>query len=159
MDILQSVVRAKYDFSVLFYEYFNPTGLCAECGTGGTPACCDNFNFTSQCLHIVESCDTAFRFIQRPYGALVETAPDRGYDDYTRSHTNREHEVFNEGKGGFLSLENPHTRANLTAWNVSARKTCITLKVIPSSWNVHFMKANILTLHSNCFFREGYSYT
>lgn len=117
------MVRAKYEFTVLFYEYINPTGLCAECGVGGTPACCDDFNFTSHCLHIgEESCDTAFRFIQRPYGASVETAPERGYQDFTRSHTNRYHEVFSKGTGGFLSLPNPHTRANRTAWRVSDSK-------------------------------------
>ncbi len=63
------------------------------------------------------TCDTRFRFLLRPFGASVETAPTVGFPNFTLSNGGNS-EVFNEGGGGFLGLMNPFTITNTTAWTV-----------------------------------------
>ena len=141
-------MQAKFDFTVHFYEYWNPTGLCGECGIDGIPACCDDTTLTDNCSNIgVKRCDTRFRFILRPYGASVKTAPSDNYEYYTRSVTNEIHDTFKQGSGGFLSLPNPHTSYNTTAWTVS-------INTVSNSFVVCLYKSNFVS----ALCREGYSY-
>ena len=113
-------MQANFEFTVRFYEYWNPTGLCAECGTNGVPVCCDDPLLTESCQNTgVFRCDTRFRYILRPFNAPLETAPNTGFPVFTPSLTNLNHETFREGGGGFLASPNPNTHTNTSPWTVS----------------------------------------
>ena len=116
---LQLVVEADFDFTVRFYEFRNPLGLqCSECGSGGPPACCDDIQRVTDCVNVPPyTCDTRFRFMLRPYGAPIETAPSREFPYFTPSNAGNSHS-FSEGPGGFLALPNPHTSTHSGPWNV-----------------------------------------
>ena len=117
-----SVSEASYEFKVRFYEFRNPLGLqCGECGSGGPPACCDDHDVqkNESCLNETPfTCDTRFRFLLRPFGASVETAPTGGFPHFTPSNGGNS-DMFNEGPGGFLALANPFTITNISEWTVS----------------------------------------
>ena len=114
-------MKANFDFTVRFYEYWNPTGLCAECGTNGVPVCCDDPLLTETCQNTgVFRCDTRFRYILRPFNASLETAPSDWISQYfTPSLTNLNHETFREGNGGFLGSPNPNNLTNTSTLTVS----------------------------------------
>ena len=112
-----SISEAKYEFTIRFYEFRNPLGLqCGQCENGGPPACCDDVERTENCAN--EACDTRFRFILRPFGASVETAP-RGRFPYFTPTNGGNSITYNEGPGGFLVLPNPFTITDTTEWTVS----------------------------------------
>ena len=116
-----SLSEASYNFSVRFYAFRNPLGLqCGECGTsGGLPACCDDVQRRENCSMIRPfTCDTRFRFLLRPFGASVETAPNTGIPYFTPSSGDSS-ETFNEGSISFLGLSNPFTSSSTEAWPVS----------------------------------------
>ena len=116
-----SVNEASYKFTVRFYEFRNPFGLqCGECKSGGSPACCDDVQRNENCINVRPlTCDTRFRFILRPFGASVETAPTEGFPHFTPSHAGNS-DMFNEGPGGFLALPNPFIITDSTSeWTVS----------------------------------------
>ena len=115
-----SVSEARFNFAVRFYEFRNPLGLqCGECGSGGPPACCDDVQRNESCnMTAPLTCDTRFRFMLRPFGAPVETAPNTGFPYFTPSHGGNI-DTFNEGPGGFLSLSNPFTITSTSEWTVS----------------------------------------
>ena len=117
-----SLGEAKYNFTIRFYEFRNPLGLqCSACESGGEPACCDEQGTVSNCRNDRPyNCDTRIRFLLRPFGASVETAPNTGYRYFTPSN-GRNSEVFNEGPRGLLSLPNPFTITSTAAWTVSCR--------------------------------------
>ena len=124
-----SISEADYNFTVRFYEFRNPFGLqCGDCESGGPPACCDDVQRNENC--IIEDavvgprrCDTRFRFILRPFGASVETAPTRGFPHYTPSNGGNSN-TFSVGPGHFLVLSNPFTITSTSEWTVSLMFTC-----------------------------------
>ena len=120
MLIQVSISEANYEFTVRFYEFRNPLGLqCGECGSGGPPACCDDVQRNENCDNVApHTCDTRVRFLLRPFGASVETAPTRGFPYFTPSNGGNS-DTFNEGPGGFLALSNPFTITNTSKWKVS----------------------------------------
>ena len=132
MLIQVSISEANYEFTVRFYEFRNPLGLqCGECGSGGPPACCDDVQRMDGCINEDVSvgprnCDTRFRFLLRPFRALVETAPTGGFPHFTPSNGGNS-EIFNEGPGGFLFLSNPFTITNTNEWTVSLNVYTITI--------------------------------
>ena len=115
-----STSEANYKFTVRFYEFRNPLGLqCGECESGGPPACCDDVNRTENCSNIAPlTCDTRFRFILRPFGASVETAPGGNFPYFTPSHGGNS-EMFIEAPGGLVGLLNPFTINSTDEWTVS----------------------------------------
>ena len=115
-----SVSEANYNFTVRFYEFRNPLGLqCGGCESGGPPVCCDDVQRQENCLNTQpRACDTRFRFILRPFGAPLATAPSGGFPYFTPSNGGNS-EMFNEGPGGFLSRPNPFTITGASAWTVS----------------------------------------
>ena len=115
-----SVSEANYVFTVRFYEFRNPLGLqCGECESGGPPACCDDVQRNENCnMTKPLTCDTRFRFLLRPFGAPVETAPNRGFPHFTPSNGDNT-DTFNEGPGGFLALPNPFIINSTSKWMVS----------------------------------------
>ena len=119
-----SVSEANYVFTVHFYEFRNPLGLqCGDCQSGGPPACCDDVQRKENCTNVAPyTCDTRFRFILRPFGASVETAPSGGFPYFTPSNDGNS-ETFNEGPGGFLALANPFTINSAKEWTVSPHIT------------------------------------
>ena len=119
--LLQVSVRGNYNFTIRFYEFRNPLGLqCGECESGGPPVCCDEEgNDTVKCRNNApHNCDTRIRFLLRPFGASVETAPNSGYRYFTPSNGNNS-EIFNEGSGGLLGIPNPFTIISGDGWTVS----------------------------------------
>ena len=114
-----SVSKASYDFSVRFYEFRNPLGLqCGECESDGSPACCDDVQRNENCSMTQPFfCDTRFRFLLRPFGAPVETAPNTSFPYFTPSNSGNS-DIFNEGPGGFLALPNPFTITSTSEWMV-----------------------------------------
>ena len=115
-----SISEAEYEFTVHFYEFRNPLGLqCDECDSGGPPACCDEGSNATNCRNNAPfNCDTRFRFVLRPFGASVETAPTRNFPHFTPSNGGNS-ETFNEGRGGFLALQNPYRISSTEKWTVS----------------------------------------
>ena len=115
-----SVSEAKFNFTIRFYAFRNPLGLqCGECGSGGPPACCDDVQRNENCTNVHPfACDSRFRFILRPFGAPVETAPNTGFPDFTPSSGSNT-DTFNEGPGGLLGLSNPFVITNTSKWMVS----------------------------------------
>ena len=115
-----SISEADYEFTIHFYEFHNPLGLqCGACGSGGPPACCDDVQRKENCTNVRPfTCDTRFRFLLRPFGASVETAPTGGFPHFTRSNGGNS-DMFDEGPGGFLALANPFTINNTSEWTVS----------------------------------------
>ena len=121
MTLQVSLSEAAYDFTIRFYEFRNPLGLqCDECGSdGGLPACCDDVQRRENCNNVAPfTCDTRFRFVLRPFGSPVETAPNTGFPDFTQSSVGNS-ATFNEGQGGFIALPNPFTITSTDAWPVS----------------------------------------
>ena len=118
--LLQVSVRGDYEFTIHFYEFRNPLGLqCGECDSGGPPACCDDVNRTENCTNNAPyTCDTRFRFMLRPFGASVKTAPSGGFPHHTPSNGGNS-ETFNEGPGGFVGSPNPFTITSTSEWTVS----------------------------------------
>ena len=116
-----SLNEASYSFTVRFYAFRNPLGLqCDECGTsGGLPACCDDVQRRENCsMTRPFTCDTRFRFLLRPFGASVETAPNTGFPYFTQGSGDNS-ETFNEGPSGLFGLPNPFTFNSTMAWPVS----------------------------------------
>ena len=115
-----SISEANHEFTVRFYEFRNPLGLqCGDCDSGGPPACCDDVDQAENCVNVApRTCDTRFRFLLRPFGASVETAPTTGFPHFTPSNGGNS-EIFNEGPGGFLALPNPFTITSTSEWTVS----------------------------------------
>ena len=119
-----SVSEASYEFTVRFFEFRNPHGLqCGECKSGGLPVCCDDVNRNESCINEDQRdgprrCDTRFRFLLRPFGASVETAPTGGFPHFTPSNGGNS-ETFREASGGFLSLANPFNITSISEWTVS----------------------------------------
>ena len=118
-----STSEANYKFTVRFYEFRNPLGLqCGACKSGGPPACCDDVQRNESCLNEggtnLIRCDTRFRFMLRPFGALVESAPDTGFPHFTKSNGGNS-DTFNESSGGLLGIPNPFTINCTSPWNVS----------------------------------------
>ena len=118
--IQESICEANFKLNVHFYEFRNPLGLqCGERESGGPPTCCDDVERTENCINVAPlTCDPRFRFLLRPFGASVETAPTGGFPHFTRSNGGNS-DTFNEGPGGFLALPNPFTITNTTEWTVS----------------------------------------
>ena len=116
-----SLSEASYNFTVRFYEFRNPLGLqCDECGSGGPPACCDDVQRRENCnMTRPFTCDTRFRFLLRPFGSSVETAPDTGFPNFTPSSVGNS-ATFSEGPGGFVALQNPSTISRTNVWPVSS---------------------------------------
>ena len=114
------MIKAEYDFTIRFHEFHNPLGLqCDKCKNGGLPACCDDVERRENCTHVRPfTCDTRYRFMLRPFGASLETAPNTGFPFYTTG--NARDEIFNEGHHGFLGLPNPFTIVNKQPWLVSS---------------------------------------
>ena len=111
-------MRANYDFTVRFYEFRNQLRLqCSQCLNGGQPACCDNPESNVSCIN---SCETGFRFMLRPYEAPVETAPTRNEDFlHITPATDGSHRIeFERGSRAFLRLSNPFTLTSTDKWNV-----------------------------------------
>ena len=75
------------------------------------------------------TCDTRFRFMLRPFGAPVETAPSGGFPYFTRSNGGNS-DTFNEGPGGFLAIPNPFTITNTTEWTVSLNYSRYTVLIL-----------------------------
>ena len=115
-----SVSEAKFNFAIRFYEFRNPLGLqCGECGSGGPPACCDDVQHNENCnMTRPFTCDTRFRFLLRPFGAPVETAPNKDFPYFTPSNGGNS-DTFNEGPGGLFGLPNPFIITNTSEWMVS----------------------------------------
>ena len=112
-----SISEANYQFIIRFYEFRNLLGLqCGECESGGQPACCDDVQRNENCINVApRTCDTRFRFMLRPFGAPVETAPSGGFPHYTPSNGGNS-DTFNEG---FLVLPNPFIINSTSEWTVS----------------------------------------
>ena len=115
--LMQVSVRGDYEFTIRFNEFRNPLGLqCGDCEDDGPPACCDDVERHESCnMTKPFTCDTRFRFMLRPFGASVETAPTMDFPHFTRSNGGNS-DVFNDG---FLSLANPFTITNRSEWTVS----------------------------------------
>ena len=115
-----SVSEANYQFIIRFDEFRNPLGLqCGECESGRQPACCNDVQRNENCINVPpRTCDTRFRFIVRPFGAPVETAPSGGFPHFTPSNGGNS-DTFNEGPGGFLVLPNPFTINSTSEWTAS----------------------------------------
>ena len=115
-----SVSKADHQFTIRFYEFRNPLGLqCGACESGGQPACCDEQGTVSNCRNDRPyNCDTRFRFLLRPFGASVGTAPRTGFPHFTPSNGGNSEE-FREGPHGLLDLQNPFTINSTAAWTVS----------------------------------------
>ena len=117
-------MRGNYEFTIRFYEFRNPLGLqCDKCGSGGPPACCDDVDRTENCINEDQSvgprrCDTRFRFLLRPFGASVETAPSTRFPHFTPSNAGNSM-TFDEAPGGFLVLPNPFIINETREWTVS----------------------------------------
>ena len=74
---------------------------------------------TENCINEAPlTCDPRFRFLLRPFGTSVETAPTGRFPHFTRSNGGNS-DTFNKGPGGFLALLNPFTITNTTEWTVS----------------------------------------
>ena len=114
-----SVSEAKFNFAIRFYEFRNPLGLqCGECGSGGPPVCCDDVQRNESCTNVRPfACDTRFRFLLRPFGSPLETAPNTGFPYFTPSNGGNS-DTFNEASGGFLALPNPFTITSTSEWTV-----------------------------------------
>ena len=115
-----STSGASYEFTVRFYEFCNPLGLqCGGCENGGPPACCDDVQRTENCSTIApRTCDTRIRFLLRPFGSSVKSAPNTGYRYFTPSNGGNS-EMFSEGPGGLLGLPNPFVFNRTEIWTVS----------------------------------------
>ena len=113
-------VNASYNFTIRFYEFRNPLGLqCDECGSGGLSACCDDVQRRENCNSRAPfTCDTRFRFLLRPFGSPVETAPNMTFPHFTPSNVGNS-ATFSEASGGFIALQNPFTISETTPWPVS----------------------------------------
>ena len=116
-----SISEAQYQFTVRFFEFRNPLGLqCGECGNGGPPACCDDVQRLENCNTTRPfTCDTRFRFLLRPFGAPVETAPNTGFPIFTPSNSLDNSLTFSEGPSGLLALPNPFIFTRTEEWSVS----------------------------------------
>ena len=130
-----SVSEADYDFIIGFYEFRNPLGLqCGECGSGGPPACCDDVQRRENCNTTRPfECDTRFRFMLRPFGASLETAPNHNHDfPYIARGKGNNSYTFHEGQQGFLDLDNPFVITMRGQWLVGyllcINKTITTMK-------------------------------
>ena len=112
--------KADYNFTIRFFEFRNPLGLqCGECGNGGPPACCDDVQSLGNCnMTRPFTCDTSFRFVLRPFGESVKTAPNSGFPFFTTTSGDNS-ETFNEGTSGLLALPNPFTITIQVTWTVS----------------------------------------
>ena len=116
------ISKADYSFTIRFFEFRNPFGLqCGECGNGGPPACCDDVQRLENCNTTRPfTCDTRFRFLLRPFGAPVETAPNTGFPIFTPSSIEGNNSgTFNEGPSGLLALPNPFIFTRTEEWSVS----------------------------------------
>ena len=115
-----SISEANYNFTIRFYEFRNPLGLqCGGCESGGPPVCCDDVQRNESCTNVPPfTCDTRIRFILRPFGALVETAPNSGFPYFTPSNGGNSL-IFNEGPRGLHGLPNPFTITSTDLWTVS----------------------------------------
>ena len=119
-------MKANYSFTVRFYAFRNPLRLqCSRCLNGGQPACCDNpwpVVSNISCTLITVPCETGFRFMLRPYGAPVDTAPTRNVDfpqDYITTAVIRDDSIlFDTGRRAFRGLPNPFTLTSTDQWNV-----------------------------------------
>ena len=120
MHMQASIGEANYNFTIRFYEFRNPLGLqCSACDSGGEPACCDEQGTVNNCRNDrTYNCDTRLRFLLRPFGASVETAPNTRFPYFTHSNGNNS-KVFNEGPGAVWALPNPFTITSAAAWTVS----------------------------------------
>ena len=116
-----SLSEADFNFSIRFFEFRNPYGLqCGECGSGGLPACCDDVQRNESCYMTRPfTCDTRFRFMLRPFGASVETAPNTGFPHFTNGEGRNSH-TFSEGPYRFLNLGNPFVISTTIPWPVSS---------------------------------------
>ena len=116
-----SVSEADYNFTVHFYEFRNPLGLqCGGCESGGAPVCCDDVEQNENCnMTRPFTCDTRIRFLLRPFGAPVETAPNSGYDYFTTSNGGNS-DAFSVGPRGLLGIPNPFTITSTDVWTVSS---------------------------------------
>ena len=141
-----SVSEADYTFSIRFHEFRNPLGLqCGECGNGGPPACCDDVQRRENCTNVRPlTCDTRFRFMLRPFGASVETAPNTGFPNFTPSTFSDNSRTFFEGPMAFLALPNPFIITRMGEWIVS-----ILLQLI--FHNHDFSTAGKDTVFHRCF--------
>ena len=124
-----SLSEADFNFTIRFFEFRNPLGLqCGECGNGGPPACCDDTQRLENCNTTRPfNCDTRFRFLLRPFGEPVETAPNTGFPFFTPSNALGTIIIFNQGPSGLLALPNPFTITRTETWTVSSY-------IIPSSF-------------------------
>ena len=118
-----AIVQADFEFTILFYEFHNPLGLqCSQCSSNaaGHPVCCDDIHRMNNCTNVAPyTCDTRFRFMLRPYGAPIGTAPSRDFPYFTPSNAGNSH-TFPMGRpGGFLALPNPYTISHGGPWTVS----------------------------------------
>ena len=127
--ILQECLNdSGYNFTIRFYEFRNPLGLqCAECGSGGPPACCDDVQRFENCTNERPfTCDTRFRFLLRPFGAPAETAPNGGFPYFNRGNGGNS-AVFSEASNGLFDLPNPFTITENETWTVSSQ--CILIPI------------------------------
>ena len=115
-----SATEARYELTVRFYEFRNPRGLqCGDCGSSGPPACCDDVERIENCTNVAPyTCDTRIRFLLRPFGSPVNTAPNTGYRHFTPSNGGNS-KVFDEGPGGLFGLMNPFIFNRTDTWTVS----------------------------------------
>ena len=142
-----SVTEADYDFIIHFYEFHNPLGLqCGECGSGGPPGCCDDVQRRENCNTTKPfTCDTRFRFILRPFGASLETAPNHtSFPHITRGKDNNSY-TFSEGPQGFLNLHNPFVITMRGQWLVSSM--------------LYMHKQDNNNVYITPTYREGYSFS
>ena len=73
-QVLKSV-KAGYQLEIMFFDYRNPSHLCAECGDNGQIACCDDVERTADCLSVgPQGCDTRMRWTRRTFGTPNTTA-------------------------------------------------------------------------------------
>ena len=135
-------MAAKFNLTVSFTHYTNPSGLCAECNTRLNltfpnldtiePVCCDESVSTENCNNTGNSsCDTRFRWILREFGASYETRPASALPGepsvYNYSPCGRisdcpfseMSQTFEQGETAFLGEPNPFLFSSSMPWAVS----------------------------------------
>ena len=117
---IQIQIRANYDFSVLFYDFHNPTNLgCDECCRfyNETKRCCDDLDRTSNCSN--QDCDTQFRFRLFPYTYSAQHVGPNMHPDYLPLFRVASFMLGVPVQQGLTGLRNSSTIVNRNPWTVS----------------------------------------
>ena len=158
-------VSGEFILTVIFINYTNPTGLCAECETRLinvtsadqlVPVCCDDRPFRNTSCNNTgeERCDTRFRWTIRPFGASLETRPvtipnadnpPYFFTDCSISPStcpfNETSTTFGQGPAALLGVKPnplPVSKTDFTVWTVSSYSLARTILIIYNYYRDEF---------------------